>query len=319
MLALTLNDGVPRMVQDFELPPRAEGEVRVRTRCVGVCDTDLQLAAGYMGFHGVPGHEFVGEVVAADDRALCGTRVVADINAGCGRCSDCTHRDGHHCAERTVLGILGRSGAMAEELLVPQRCVVPVPDSVSDDMAVFAEPLAAAMHVTDALPKGLLTPVVVQGDGKLGLLIARALVSAGLKTVVVGRHRSKLDVARRFGASGCLQSESGDLGKVDALVEATGTAEGFACGVRMLNPRGTLVLKTTVADKASIDLAPIVVNELNVVGSRCGDMARAVQLLATDGLDTQALVSDRFVLGRADAALRRAAQKGTLKVLVDVP
>ncbi len=317
MRALVLKDGGSQVVTDFTLPSREREVVRIRTRLVGVCDTDLQLARGYMGFGGVPGHEFVGTVIDAESPEWLGKRVVADINAGCGRCEDCVQRDGHHCAKRTVLGILGRAGAMAEELLVPERCLVEVPDSVSDELAVFAEPLAAALHVLDVLPAEFSGPVVVLGDGKLGLLIAYALLGAGVATLVVGRHPEKLALAEAVGAATCLDSARGDLSPVDVVVEATGTSGGFAEALALLKPRGTLILKTTVAGDAEVDLAPIVINELRVVGSRCGDMARAIEFLAAGRVDPTPLIAARYPLSEADKALKRAGVRGTLKVLIE--
>jgi alcohol dehydrogenase len=192
VLAL-LNEPPPRIVHRAA-PARVPGEARIRLRLGGVCDTDLQLARGYMGHHGVLGHEFVGEVVEAEDARWHGKRVVADINAGCGRCTDCIERDAHHCAKRTVLGILGRDGAFAEELTMPEHCLIEVPDGVSDEKAVFAEPLAAALHVLDelGLPED---PVIVLGDGKLGQLVVRALRGAGVPTTLVGHHAEKLALA----------------------------------------------------------------------------------------------------------------------------
>ena len=270
-----------------------------------------------MGFSGVPGHEFVGSVIEAESPERLGQRVVADINAGCGRCEDCVQRDGHHCAQRTVLGILGRAGAMAEELLVPQRCLVEVPDSVSDELAVFAEPLAAALHVLDVLPVEFSGSVVVLGDGKLGLLIAYALLGAGVATLVVGRHPEKLALAEAAGAATCLDSKRDELSPVDVVVEATGTSRGFAEALALLRPRGTLILKTTVAGDAEVDLAPIVINELRVVGSRCGDIARAIELLTAGRVDPTPLIAARYPLSEADKALERASIRGTLKVLIE--
>jgi threonine dehydrogenase-like Zn-dependent dehydrogenase len=321
MRALVLKDGGSRVVTDFELPTPGADEVRVRTRLVGVCDTDLQLGRGYMGFSGVPGHEFVGTVMGGSPerspRAPVGQRVVADINAGCGQCEDCVTRDGHHCLERTVLGILGRPGAMAEELLIPSRCLVPVPEDLSDELAVFAEPLAAALHVLDALPAGFKGPVVVLGDGKLGLLIAHALLGAGLPTRVVGRHQEKLALAEAAGAEVCLEADRERLGLVDAVVEATGTAGGFSQALAMLRPRGTLILKTTVAGGIDADLAPIVINELRVVGSRCGNIAKAIEFMASGRVDPTSLIAARYPLSKADEALQQAGVRGTLKVLID--
>jgi 2-desacetyl-2-hydroxyethyl bacteriochlorophyllide A dehydrogenase len=317
MLAL-LFDREPRLVPDYPNPVRAAGEARIRTRVAGVCDTDLQLARGYMSYRGVLGHEFVGEVVDADDPAWIGRRVVAGINAGCGSCEDCRKASGHHCARRTVLGILGRDGALAEELVVPERCLVAVPDAVPDDCAVFAEPLAAAAHVLDEPFAEAKEPVIVLGDGKLGQLIARALIAGGKKVTLVGHHRDKLALAAAAGATTLLESEiDAERSVTDLVVEATGSASGLERAFALVRPRGRVVLKTTVAGRFNVDLAPVVINELSLAGSRCGDMKRAIELLARGAVDPRPLIAARYPLAQADEALRHAARPGTLKILVE--
>ena len=301
------------MVSDAPRPARPAGEARVAVRVAGVCDTDLQLARGYLGFRGIPGHEVVGEVLEADDPRWRGRRVVADINAGCGACAECRERGGHHCAARTVLGIVGRGGALAEELVVPERCLVAVPDSVDDDRAVFAEPLAAALHVRDAL--GDATRAIVVGDGKLGLLTALALARAGVATTLVGHHRAKLD--RIDGVTGVLEDELPAGLTAPVVVEATGTAAGLTRALALCAPRGRLVLKTTVAGAHTVDLAPVVIHELSIIGSRCGDLRAAIDMLAAGRLDPRPLIDARFPLAQADRALAHAATRGVLKVLVD--
>ena len=314
MLAL-LCDNPPRLDAHHPEPQRRPGEALLSLRVAGVCDTDLQLCRGYMGYRGVLGHEFVADVLAADDPALIGRRVVADINAGCGRCAACRDTNGHHCAARSVLGILGRDGAMSERFLMPERTLVPLPSSIADEQAVFAEPLAAALHVNHALQPDP-APIVVLGDGKLGQLIARALLAAGRRTVVVGHHEPKLALCRKAGAETRLECELGtDYSGVPAVIEATGSASGITRALRMVRPKGQVVLKTTVAGKIEVDWSPIVINELQVLGSRCGDMREAVELLAR-GLDLSELIAARYPLTHADAALAHAARPGTLKVLI---
>lgn len=316
MLAL-LSADPPRLVRDYPRPERGAGEARLRMRLAGVCDTDLQLVRGYMGYRGVLGHEVVAEVVDCDTPGWLGRRVVADINAGCGDCSECRDHQGHHCSARSVLGIVGRDGALAEELVIPERCLVAVPDSVPDARAVFAEPLAAALHVLDALPSGFSGPALVLGDGKLGLLIAAALASQGVPVTLVGHHPDKLELGRRFGARGVLESDlAPSAAPAGLVVEATGSARGLALALGLTAPQGTLVLKTTVAGRLDVDLTPIVINELTVVGSRCGDLSRAMRALEA-GFDPTPLVAARYPLARADEALAHAAQKGVLKVLVE--
>lgn len=286
-------------------------------RVAGVCDTDLQLARGYMDYGGVLGHEMVGEVIDADERSWIGRRVVADINAGCGACDECLLRLGHHCAHRTVIGILGRDGALAECLTAPARCLVEVPGSVPDDHAVFAEPLAAALHVLDDI-KDDGEPIVVVGDGKLGLLTALCLRAADRHTIIIGHHRDKLAIAAAVGAEVLLEADlSPSFESVATVIEATGSAGGLARALQLLRPRGTLILKTTVAGRSEVDLSPIVVNELRVIGSRCGNLSDAIRLLSEQRIDPTPLIVARYPLARAELALGRASERGTLKVLVD--
>lgn len=316
MLALLCGEE-PTLVRDRPEPVRAPGEALVEMRVAGVCDTDLQLARGYMAYGGVLGHEFVGEVLECDDPAWLGRRVVGDINAGCGRCAECVENRGHHCASRTVLGILRRDGALAERFTLPERCLVAVPDGVDDDRAVFAEPLAAALHVADDVPPEA-DRAVVLGDGKLGQLVARALAASGKRVVLVGHHDEKLALARSAAIEAVLERDIGcDLHGAPVVVDATGSASGMALALRLTRPRGTVILKTTVSGAAPVDLSPIVVNELRVAGSRCGDLGSAIDALAAGRVDPLPLVAARFPLSRADAALRHAARPGTLKVLVD--
>lgn len=316
MLALRC-EKEPKLVRDHGDPIRKPGEALIRMRLAGICDTDLQLARGYMSYSGVLGHEFVGEVLESDDPAWLGRRVVADINAGCGQCVDCVENRGHHCKTRTVLGIVGRDGALAERFTVPERCLVAVPSSVDDDRAVFAEPLAAALHVADDVPAGA-DRVVVLGDGKLGLLVARALASAQKRVCVVGHHEDKLAIARSAGAATALERDIGhELDDAPAVVDATGSSTGLALALRLVKPRGTLILKTTVAGATNVDLSPIVINELRVVGSRCGNLELAIDALESRRVDPLPLIAARFPLTRAEEALRRAATPGTLKVIVE--
>jgi threonine dehydrogenase-like Zn-dependent dehydrogenase len=316
MLALLL-DREARLALDHPAPVRKPGEARLRMRLAGICDTDLQLARGYMSFRGVLGHEFVGQVLEADDTSWIGRRAVADINAGCGRCQDCRENAGHHCSARTVLGILGRDGALAEELVVPERCLVSVPDDVSDDCAVFAEPLAAAAHVVEELDAAPSAPVVVLGDGKLGQLIARAVLAVGRRVLMVGHHAEKLNLAAAVGAEVRLESELDASARGAAVViEATGSASGVQRALELVRPRGCVILKTTVAGLTGLDLAPLVINEVRLVGSRCGSMQQAIRLLSAGSVDPRPLIAAQYPLERADEALRHAARPGTMKVLV---
>ncbi|MBI5532918.1 MAG: alcohol dehydrogenase catalytic domain-containing protein [Deltaproteobacteria bacterium] len=315
MLALVMNDA-PCLATDHPNPKRARGEALVRVLRAGICDTDLQLARGYMGFRGVLGHELVGLVVEADDVGWIGKRVVSDINAGCGDCPDCRDGNSHHCPTRSVLGILNRDGCIAEWFVIPEGCLVEVPASLDDDKAVFAEPLAAALHVLDSIPPGA-DHAVVLGDGKLGLLTALALQSSGVRVTLIGHHARKLAIATAAGVEVSLSSEG--LGRAAVVVEATGSRQGLCEALHLTKPQGTLVLKTTVADPLLVDLSPAVVDEIRIVGSRCGDLARALHALANGAVDPLPLVDARFPIEQAHQALARAAEKGILKVLVDFP
>jgi threonine dehydrogenase-like Zn-dependent dehydrogenase len=227
-------------------------------------------------------------------------------------------RDGHHCEQRTVLGIVGRSGAFAERFAIPERCLVAVPDSLSDDRAVFAEPLAAALHVIEEARAISARRAIVLGDGKLGQLIARALVSADLATAMVGHHESKLSLARAVGVVGYLEDFiPTSLPGADLVVEATGSRGGLARALTLVRPRGVVVLKTTVAAELAIDLAPVVIHEIRIVGSRCGDMRHAISELTRGSIDPLPLLEARYPLARADEALLHAGRRGALKILID--
>jgi threonine dehydrogenase-like Zn-dependent dehydrogenase len=316
LLAL-LSDPAPRLTHDHPAPVPKAGEALLRMRVAGVCDTDIQITRGYMAHRGVLGHEFVADVLESSDPTWLGKRVVGDINAGCGACDDCLTRDGHHCSRRTVLGIAGRDGALAERLTLPERNLVAVPDHVSDDAAVFAEPLAAAAHGLDDL--GDDDGIVVLGDGKLGLLTVMCLRASSRPVTLIGHHDENLQIARGIGAEVVNARNTGleAWRGVGAVVEATGRVEGLESALQLVRPRGTVVLKTTVANRFEIDLAPIVINELKIIGSRCGDVGHAIALLAAGKVDPTALIRSRFPLDDAEKAIERASRPATLKVLVD--
>ncbi len=312
-------DGARARIDDLPEPELGSDEALVHVRLAGVCDTDLELVRGYRAFRGVLGHEFVGEVDARDASELAGRRVVADINLGCGACRECVREGGHHCTQRRVVGIHGHQGAFAERLALPRRNLVALPDTLDDARAVFAEPLAAALHVLDELPAAREGEAIVIGDGKLGLLVALALHGAGVQTRVIGHHADKLARVAACGLATLLEHELGPTPERSAalVVEASGSASGLALALALARPRGCVIMKTTRAAPISIDLAPLVIHELRVVGSRCGDMRRAVATLAAGTIDPRPLVDARVPLARADEALARAASRGCLKVLID--
>jgi threonine dehydrogenase-like Zn-dependent dehydrogenase len=312
MRALRVGDGPPSLV---DLPsPAPAGEALVRVVLSGICNTDLELARGYAGFRGTIGHEFVGVVEDPGGGPLArGQRVVGEINAGCGTCPRCLRGDPRHCPTRTVLGIVGRDGAHADLLRLPARNLLPVPDRVPDAHAVFVEPLAAACAVLDACPPDPAARLAVLGDGKLGLLCAMAL--ADRRPLLVGKHPAKLALARGLETASPDDARRRGRG-FDVVIEATGGPAGFALALDLLRPQGTLVLKSTFHGDTPIDAARIVVDEIRVVGSRCGRFAPALDLLARDAVDVAALIDDIVPLDRGEAALRDAARPGARKLLL---
>jgi threonine dehydrogenase-like Zn-dependent dehydrogenase len=318
MRALRFDEEGLRVAEVAE-PSRA-GEAVVRVTLAGVCNTDLEIARGYAGFRGTLGHEFVGVVESATDAPeLTGRRVVGEINAGCGVCELCLAGDARHCPARTVLGIVGRDGAFAELLQLPAANLLPVPDEVPDERAVFTEPLAAACGITERVNVAPDSRVAVIGDGKLGLLCAQALkILTGASVTLVGRHPSKLDIARRRGVETVKSDElpSSYSRAFDVTVEASGSPTGFETALRLLRPRGTLVLKSTFHGTTELDAAPVVVDEISIIGSRCGRFAPALELLARDAVETDALVNEEFPLSEGVRAMERAAAPGVLKVLL---
>jgi threonine dehydrogenase-like Zn-dependent dehydrogenase len=294
--------------------PTAGDEVLVRVTLSGVCNTDLELRRGYMGFTGTLGHEFVGTVEDPGASPLArGQRVVGEINAGCGTCALCASGDPRHCPTRTVLGILGRDGAHADYLRLPARNLVAVPDGVADLDAVFVEPLAAACGVLERCPIGAGDRVAVIGDGKLGLLCAQVLVAAGARPLLIGKHRAKLALAEACGIATATDAAPRTF---DIVVEASGSPTGFGLALDLLRPQGTLVLKSTFHGTTPIDTARVVVDELRVVGSRCGRFAPALELLARGAIELSPLISDVLSLDRADDAMALAAKPGVLKILL---
>jgi 2-desacetyl-2-hydroxyethyl bacteriochlorophyllide A dehydrogenase len=315
MLSVHLESG--RVEVRYEPLPRVpKGFARIRLLAAGICSTDLELQRGYYGFSGTPGHEFVGEVVSAADQRWLGKRVVGEINLTCGKCEWCARGLGRHCPRRTVLGILNHPGAFREFLTLPLRNLHRVPDSIPTEAAVFIEPLAAACEILDQvkIPKG--DAVAVLGDGKLGLLIAQVLQAHGARVRLVGRHSGKMRIAAKAGiATEAVPAKLPERG-YRWVVDATGSPEGLQSAVAMCEPRGTVIMKSTVHGMVTIDTAPVIVNEITLVGSRCGRFEPAIRLLRAGKINVQDLISDQFPLERAPEAFQQAARKGVLKVLL---
>jgi threonine dehydrogenase-like Zn-dependent dehydrogenase len=314
MKALVFN-GDLRYVPDHPVPRQTDNDALVRVRIAGICNTDLEIIKGYMGFTGIPGHEFAGMVEESPDPALKGARVVGEINAGCGKCPFCEGGMQNHCRQRNVLGILGRNGAFAEYLTLPVRNLHRLPDSVSDEEAVFVEPLAAAFEITEQIKIDADDRVCVLGDGKLGLLVAQVLAATGCDLVVVGHHREKLSVLEESGIRTRLRASFRGQ-EYDIVVDCTGSRSGVETAMEIVRPRGTIIMKTTVAKRGGIDLNRMVVNEITVMGSRCGPFEPAIKAIASRQIDLLPLITGIYSIEDGLTAFKRAAMKDSIKVLL---
>ena len=316
MLSVHLDNGRVS-VREVPKPERPPGCALIRTLAAGICNTDLELQRGYYGFSGTPGHEFAGEVVEADSTEWLGKRVAGEINLACGTCAWCLRSLGRHCPNRTVLGIVKHPGAFQEFFTLPERNLHIIPDGIPTESAVFIEPLAAACEILDQvrIPAG--KKVAVLGDGKLGLLISLALHAHGAKVLQFGRHRDKLLIAERAGVETASVDATLPDAEFDFVVDATGAREGLSSAVKMVKPRGTIIMKSTVHGEVAIDTAPVIVNEITLIGSRCGRFEPAMELLQLGSVRVDRLIADRFPLASTPEAFARAAEKGVLKVLLE--
>lgn len=303
--------------------PSRQGETTIRVTRAGLCETDLQIVRGYMGFTGTLGHEFVG--IALDGR-WAGRRVVGEINCWCGQCAECQRGLPTHCSQRSVLGIWQRDGAFADRVQLPQRNLHLVPDALTDDEAVWTEPVAAALQILEQVPINSAQQVIVVGDGRLGNLCAQVLAGTGCRLTVFGKHANKLAILRALGID-TVQGTVRDDGRVvcpleprsaDVVVDCTGSASGLETALSLVRPRGTLVLKTTVAARHQIDLAPVVIHEVSVVGSRCGPFAPALEALAQGRVQVRPLIEAVLPLEQVEAAFQRAMTQPTLKLLLSM-
>nr|WP_295882271.1 alcohol dehydrogenase catalytic domain-containing protein [uncultured Thiohalocapsa sp.] len=310
-------DGNPAVRSDLPVPVPRTGDALVSVRQAGVCGSDMAVVRGYAGFRGILGHEFVGDVVVCpSEPSLVGLRVVGEINIACGHCDACRRGCRKHCERRQVLGMRGHDGAFAEYLTLPLENLHPVPAGVSDEAAVFTEPLAAALQITRQVHIGPETRVLVVGAGRLGQLIAQVLRLTGCNLAVVARRARQRTLLANVGIPWLAEDDVPAAG-FDLAVEASGAPGGLALARRALRAGGTLVLKSTYAGEVSVDLAGLVVDEISVVGSRCGPFPAALRLLAQGLVDPTPLIDTCLPLARAEAALRRAAEPGVLKVLLD--
>ncbi|MEM9019145.1 MAG: alcohol dehydrogenase catalytic domain-containing protein [Planctomycetota bacterium] len=323
MLALALKNTTPTIQTQWPDPTPMAGEAVIRPTRLGVCATDLELCKGYMHYQGVLGHEFVGVVEAVGegaDPAWVGRRVVGEINCVCGKCDMCKAGLKEHCRHRTVLGILNRDGCFAERFLLPVANLHAVPDNVDDDRAVFTEPLAAAYQILRQLTIEGRPYITVLGDGRLGLLCAQVLSKLNATVRCVGKHEAKLALCEKWGVKHRLLGDVGLRQDQDIVIDCTGSADGLATSMAMTRPRGTLVMKTTVAadQTQGIDLSPLVINEINLVGSRCGPFATALEALSREEIDVVSLISKRMKLSDGVEALGYTARPSVLKVLMEV-
>ncbi|HEY2587397.1 MAG TPA: alcohol dehydrogenase catalytic domain-containing protein [Tepidisphaeraceae bacterium] len=299
-------------------PAAAGGDTLIRVRQAGICATDLEITKGYMGFRGVLGHEFVGEVVHSADRKLLGQRVVGEINVVCGRCDLCLSGLSSHCRNRSVLGILNRDGAFAEYVRLPAVNLHVVPASIDDDSATFVEPLAAAYQVLKQVNFDGRKWVTVLGDGRLGLLVAQVLRDADCKVRVIGRHPSKMALCEKWSIRSRPLADIVPRHDQDVVVDCTGSAAGFELALEMVRPRGTVVLKTTAAAGKPLNLAPVVIDEINIVGSRCGPFREAIRGLAEKRIDVTSLIHRRMKLEQGVEAMDLAGRPGVLKVILSI-
>jgi len=312
MRALVL-DPAPILRDDYPEPAPAYGETLVRVRMAGICGTDLELARGYMAYRGIPGHEFVGEV-ANSAGLTSGQRIVGEINAACGHCRLCLANLGRHCRNRTVLGILGRDGAFAEFLSLPDSNLVRLPDSIPDELAVFVEPIAAAYEIFEQVHLSRNEKILILGDGRLGAIVGLVLWAEGYAPVIAGHHAEKLNLLAALSLSAELEQHL--VPGFETVVDCTGDAGGFRRAMELVWPRGRIILKSTAANAADLNLAPVVINEISVIGSRCGRFAPAIEALASGKIDPRPLISAIYPLSEAVSALDAADDPQNFKVLL---
>jgi len=312
-------DGELRFVEDYPMPEVPPGWARIRVQKAGICKTDMEIMKGYMGFKGILGHEFIGVVEKCDDPNWLGKQIVGEINAACGKCERCAQGLGRHCHNRTVLGILNHDGCMSDYCVLPIVNLLEIPATVSDDRAVLVEPLSAACEILEQMTFQGSERVLVLGDGRLGILCAWALLTVLSDVTLTGHHPEKLELAKWRHLKTAHGSSEVDPG-ADVVVDATGSGGGIDEAMSLCRPRGTIVLKSTAASQAELNLAPIVINELTVVGSRCGKFKDGLRMLeAYPDMPIERLITARYPIEQALAAFDRATQSDALKVLFEIP
>ncbi len=312
-------EGTLRFEKNYPRPRAGQGWALIEVRTAGICKTDLEILKGYLGFRGILGHEFLGRVKSCEDPSWMGKRVVGEINASCGKCSWCLQRLGRHCPQRTTLGIVNHDGCMADYCTLPVENLFEVPEAISDQQAILAEPLAAACEILEQVPIQGDERVIVLGDGRLGILCAWALATVTPHVTLVGHHPHKLEKALWRGIRTSLKGEGITAGEADLVIEATGSGRSMAQAMSLCRPRGTIVLKSTVASQENINLAPLVIHELTVVGSRCGRFQDALAMMLNfPDMPLNRLITDRYPLHRAHEAFAKAQSGEALKVVLDI-
>ena len=321
MKAIVFNDKDGLHVDNnYKKPVPQKGEALIKVTLAGICNTDYEITKGYMGYNGILGHEFIGTVeeINDEDKSLLGKRVTAEISYGCNNpeCEWCAVKNYRHCPDRHTLGIWRKDGCFAEYVTMPLNVLFEIPENVEDEQAVFVEPLAAACEITEQLHIQPIQRVVVLGDGKLGLTTALTLSAQGLDVTLIGKHQNKLDIAKNQGVKTQLLQDTKIENIYDVVVEATGSVSGFETSLSLVKPRGVLVLKSTIATGKELNLAPIVINEITVLGSRCGQFPPALNLLAKHRIDFKPFISAVYSIDDAIEAFEANKSKETLKVLI---
>jgi threonine dehydrogenase-like Zn-dependent dehydrogenase len=301
---------------DYPIPKPKENEALIKVKYAGICNTDLEIVKGYMNFKGVLGHEFVGVVENCREKYLEGKRVVGEINIGCGGCYYCQHQMQNHCPNRSVLGILNKDGVFAEYVTLPVRNLHVVPDSISNEEAVFVEPLAAAMEILEQVDIKPYYKVCVLGDGKLGLLVGQVLHTTGCDLVVIGHHEEKLSILKRRGITTKLSLKKNE--KFDLVIDCTGSPSGIDTAFEIVKPKGRIIIKTTTAKREPLDLNRVVINELIVIGSRCGPFPKAIRIIESQMIELSSLINAYFPLEEGIKAFQYASRKEILKTILRI-
>lgn len=318
MMKALVFDGNLKLDKNYKKPTLKQGEVLIKTLIAGICNTDYEITKGYMGYKGVLGHEFVGIVEEAEDKSLIGKRVVGEINCACNNCSYCAHDLKRHCPNRKTLGIWQKDGCFSEYFTLPKENVIEISENIDDTTAVFTEPLAAAYEIIEQVHIKPDSKVAILGDGKLGLCVSLVFNALNIDYIHIGKHPEKLAISKNLGAKTKLLSELNENDKMayDVVIEATGSTGGFETSASLVKPRGVLVLKSTISAKEGLNLASIVVNEITIVGSRCGQFRPILRLLEHGKIDVKPLISGIYDVDDFESAFKKNEQKGTLKVLV---